>query len=140
MKLSVSAISGNESFVRSAAAAFCVSKNPSLETVNDIKTAVSEAATNVIVHAYDEPEKNFIYVEAELFDDYVCIIVKDDGRGIANLEEAMQPMYTSKPENERSGMGFTFMQTFMDELSVESEEGKGTTVKMKKYITKAEDL
>ncbi|MDR3262820.1 MAG: anti-sigma F factor [Clostridiales bacterium] len=134
MTMSVTAKSGNEAFIRGAAAAFCVPLNPTLETINDIKTAVSEAVTNVIVHAYDEPEKNLIHIEAELFDDSLSIIIRDDGRGIADVGQAMQPMYTSKPEKERSGMGFTFMQTFTDELEVTSAVGGGTTVKMKKYI------
>jgi stage II sporulation protein AB (anti-sigma F factor) len=138
MKMTVLAKSGNESFIRSTVAAFCVPLNPTLEVINDIKTAVSEAVTNVIVHAYDEPEKNFIFVETELFDGYASIIVGDAGRGIRDVEEAMRPMFTSKPDKERSGMGFTFMQTFTDELIVESAEGAGTTVKMKKYITKTE--
>jgi stage II sporulation protein AB (anti-sigma F factor) len=137
--MSVLAKSGNEAFVRSAVAAFCVQLNPTLEVINDIKTAVSEAVTNVIVHAYEEPEKNFVYIEAELFEDSLSIIIKDTGCGIKNLEEAMQPMFTSKPEKERSGMGFTFMQTFTDELEVSSETGAGTTVKMRKYIKKAEE-
>jgi stage II sporulation protein AB (anti-sigma F factor) len=136
MKMTVLAKSGNEFFVRSAVAAFCVPLNPSLEAINDIKTAVSEAVTNVVVHAYGEPEKNFIYVDAELFDDGLSIIIKDTGCGIADVEKAMQPMYSSKAENERSGMGFTFMQTFTDGLTVESVVGEGTTVKMVKYIAK----
>jgi stage II sporulation protein AB (anti-sigma F factor) len=136
MKMTVLAKSGNESFVRSAVAAFCVPLNPTLETINDIKTAVSEAVTNVVVHAYGEPEKNFIYIEAELFDDSLSIIVRDTGCGIADIERAMQPMYSSKSDKERSGMGFTFMQAFTDGLTVESVVGEGTTVKMTKRIAK----
>ncbi|MDR1940014.1 MAG: anti-sigma F factor [Clostridiales bacterium] len=134
MKMQISAISGNESFIRSAAAAFCVPLNPSLDVINDIKTAVSEAATNVIIHAYDKPGENFIYIDAELFDGGLSIIIRDTGKGIADVGLAMQPAFTSKPEDERSGMGFTFMQTFMDELEVKSVVGEGTSVGMKKYI------
>ena len=139
LKLTVPAIRGNEAFIRSAVAAFCVSLEPSLETINDIKTAVSEAVTNVIVHAYDKPEDNYIYTEAELSKDGLSIIIRDTGRGIADIAEAMRPSYTSKPEKERSGLGFTFMQTFMDSLEVESRLNKGTVIKMKKLIKKAEE-
>jgi stage II sporulation protein AB (anti-sigma F factor) len=131
MKLRVLSRPVNESFVRSAVSAFCVQANPSLSIIEDIKTAVSEAVTNCIVHAYDNDDEKFIDVEAILYENSVEIVIKDYGKGILNLNLAMQPFYTTKPQEERSGMGFTIMQSFMSSLNVESSD-KGTIVKMTK--------
>ncbi|MDO5156013.1 MAG: anti-sigma F factor [Eubacteriales bacterium] len=126
-------VSKNESFARVVVAAFVTRLNPTLEEVADIKTAVSEAVTNSIIHGYENKDGR-IRIETHIVDDTVTIVVKDYGTGIADIEKAMEPMYTSKPELERSGMGFAFMEAFMDELFVESEVGKGTMVTMRKVI------
>ncbi len=133
MKLEVPAKSCNESFVRAAVAAFSVQLDLSVEDLADIKTAVSEAVTNSIVHGYVNM-KGIVKVVCRIVDSVFEIEVTDFGVGIENIGQAMQPLFTSKPECERSGMGFTVMQTFMDEVSVKSEVGEGTVVTMKKYI------
>ena len=123
----------NEGLARVAVASFCTQLNPTVEEVSDLKTAVSEAVTNCIIHGY-EGEVHKIQVSCRLCGRELYVDVKDEGTGIENIEQAMQPMFTTKPEKDRSGMGFTFMEAFMDELSVESQKGKGTTVHMKKII------
>jgi stage II sporulation protein AB (anti-sigma F factor) len=136
MELIILAKRGAESFARSTVTAFAVELNPSLEEVNDIKTAVSEAVTNSIIHAYPENfegEKE-IYITAEIFKDSVVIGVRDKGIGIDDLDRALTPFYSSKSAHERSGIGFTVMRAFMSELSVASEAGSGTVVTMKKNI------
>lgn len=133
--LTFSSVSQNEAFARSAVAAFCVAANPSLEEINDIKTAVSEAVTNCIVHAYGK-KAGLVSVGVGIIGDSVVITVSDNGVGIENVDKAMQPFFTTKPEQERSGMGFTVMETFMDELVVESKATGGTKVTMTKKIGK----
>ena len=125
--------SENESFARVVAAAFVTKLDPTLEEISDIKTAVSEAVTNCIVHGY-EGEEGKVYMDLSLKDNEVTIKIKDDGVGIDNIHRAMEPLFTTKPELERSGMGFSFMEAFMDELEVHSRKQKGTTVIMKKKI------
>ncbi len=139
MKLEIAAISRNESFARSAVAAFALPLNPSLSQLSDIKTAVSEAVTNCVVHAYkqkDADRKILIECETERVDDggILHIRVTDFGVGIDDVEKAVTPFYTTLADEERSGMGFTIMETFMDGFSVESERGRGTTVRMQKRI------
>lgn len=124
--------SQNEGFARVAVAAFVSQLDPTLEELSDIKTAVSEAVTNSIIHGYENRKGEIIRIEAEIVNNEVTISVEDFGIGIKNIEEAMEPLYTSKPELERSGMGFTVMESFMDSLEVISKEGKGTKVVMKK--------
>lgn len=133
MKLEVPAKSCNESFVRAAVAAFSVQLDLSIEDLADIKTAVSEAVTNAIVHGYVDM-KGVVTIVCRIIDGMIEIEVADSGVGIEDIGQAMQPLYTSSPETERSGMGFTVMQTFMDELSVKSRVGEGTVVTMKKRI------
>ncbi len=133
MKLEVPAKSCNESFVRATVAAFSVQLDLSVEDMADIKTAVSEAVTNSIVHGYANM-KGTVKVVCKIIDGMIEIEVTDFGVGIENIGQAMQPLYTSQPDGERSGMGFTVMQTFMDELSVKSQPGEGTVVTMKKRI------
>jgi stage II sporulation protein AB (anti-sigma F factor) len=133
MKLEFVAKSENEAFARVAVAAFVSQLDPLLEDISDIKTAVSEAVTNAVIHGYDGLEGK-VYLFCGLAGDDVYIEVIDTGHGIADIEKARQPLYTSKPNMERSGMGFTVMEMFMDEVIVESEEGKGTTIKMKKSL------
>lgn len=133
MKLEFSSKSNNESFARVVAAAFASQLDPTLEELSDIKTAVSEAVTNSIIHGYELAD-GLITLEARINGNEIEIIVKDNGKGINNVEEALEPFYTSKPDLERSGMGFTVMETFMDYLIVESIAGVGTKVKMGKKI------
>lgn len=138
MRLEFLSKSSNESFARVAIAAFAAQMDPTLEEITDIKTAVSEAVTNAIIHGY-ESEEGYVKVLAELYPDRIVIEVSDDGKGIEDVEKARQPLYTSKPELERSGMGFTVMETFMDEVEVISAPGQGTRVKMVKYIKKGSE-
>ena len=119
----------NESLARVAVAAFSTQLNPTLEEVADLKTAVSEAVTNCIIH-----EIHKIWVTCRLKGQELFVDVKDEGVGIPDVKQAMEPLYTTKPEKDRSGMGFTFMEAFMDEISVESKVGEGTVVHMKKAI------
>ena len=123
----------NEGLARVAVAAFCTQLNPTMEEVADLKTAVSEAVTNCIIHGY-EGEVHKITVSCRMKGRELFVDVTDEGTGIADIEKAMQPMFTTKPDKDRSGMGFTFMEAFMDEVSVDSQVGKGTTVHMKKII------
>ena len=139
MMVEFNSVSKNESFARVVVAAFVTRLNPTLEEVADIKTAVSEAVTNSIIHGYENKDGR-IRIETYIVEDTVTIVVTDYGVGIENVEKAMEPMYTSKPELERSGMGFAFMEAFMDELFVESEIGKGTKVTMRKVIGRDESV
>ena len=124
--------SQNEGFARVAVAAFVSQLDPTIEELSDVKTAVSEAVTNSIIHGYENKKEGIIRIEASISANEITIIVEDFGKGIDNIEQAMEPLYTSKPELERSGMGFTVMESFMDNLEVVSEDGKGTKVIMKK--------
>lgn len=137
MTLQFSALSRNESFARVTIAAFLTQLDPTLEQLTEIKTVVSEAVTNAIIHGYNEEPDGLVtvYVLIEN-DDKVTIQVSDDGVGITDIEEAMQPLYTTKPELERSGMGFTIMENFMDNCVVESNAMQGTTVTLTKYLSK----
>ena len=123
----------NEGFVRVAVAAFCTQLNPTLEEVADIKTAVSEAITNSIIHGYESQVKK-IRIDCCIRGRTIYVTVKDEGKGIADVKKAMEPMFTTCPELERSGMGFAFMEAFMDKIQVESQVGKGTVVKKEKTI------
>lgn len=134
MKLSFSARSENEAFARIAVAAFVSQLDPTLEELNDLKTAVSEAVTNAIIHGYDNNASKQVTIEAVIDKDTVTITVQDEGQGIEDLELARQPLFTSKPELERSGMGFTIMENFMDRFEVVSSVGNGTRVEMQKRI------
>lgn len=124
--------SQNEGFARVAVAAFVSQLDPTIEELSDVKTAVSEAVTNSIIHGYENKKEGIIRIEASISANEITISVEDFGKGIDNIEQAMEPLYTSKPELERSGMGFTVMESFMDNLEVVSEDGKGTKVIMKK--------
>ena len=123
----------NEGLARVAVAAFCTQLNPTLEEVSDLKTAVSEAVTNCIIHAY-EGKVQKIEVRCRMQGRIIWVDVIDKVIGIEDISKAMEPMFTTKPEKDRSGMGFTFMEAFMDEVNVESQVGDGTTVHMKKTI------
>ncbi len=142
MKMSFDAVSVNEAFARVAVAAFVTPLNPTLEEVSDIKTAVSEAVTNAIIHGYDREytqgnqseEREQVYLHCIIEEDVLQVEVRDTGKGIEDIDQAMEPLFTTKPEMDRSGMGFAFMEAFMDDLEVLSEPGCGTTVRMKKKL------
>lgn len=150
MEISFDAVSVNEGFARVAVAAFVSPLNPTLEELDDIKTAVSEAVTNSIIHGYEnlygyggargiphdqvKSDPGKVQVHCLLENDILHIWVTDKGKGIEDIEKAMEPLFTTKPELERSGMGFAFMEAFMDDLEVESEAGCGTLVRMCKKI------
>lgn len=136
MRLEFRAVSDNEAFARTAVAAFVAQLNPTLEEVSDIKTAVSEAVTNSIIHGYEgeDREENKVWIHCFIKSDVLEVEVKDRGVGIENIDKAMEPLFTTKPELERSGMGFSFMEAFMDDLEVFSEVGQGTTVHMMKKL------
>ena len=128
-------LSGNEGFARAVASAFASQMNPSIEMLSDIRTAVSEAVTNAIIHGYEQRTDCMVLMRMTISDDELCIEVHDDGCGISDIELARKPFYTSKPELERSGMGFSVMEAFMDLVNVDSVPGEGTTVRMLKRIT-----
>lgn len=133
VKLEIMSKSSNEAFARIAVAAFASQLDPTIEELADIKTAVSEAVTNSIIHGYEEKE-GIIYITCTLKNREIIIEIKDNGIGIENIEMAKEPLYTSRPELERSGMGFTIMESFMDEVKIESIVGMGTKVTLKKTI------
>lgn len=133
-KLTIPANGINEKFSRAIVASFAVPCSPTLEEINDLKTAVSEAVTNCVVHAYDNGGEIEIYGQLDIAERSVTLTVTDFGRGIADVSAAKEPFYTTRADEERSGMGFTIIETFTDEMSVTSEVGKGTSVKMKKVF------
>ena len=131
MELQIPSKSQNEAFARVVVAAFASQLDPTIEEIADIKTAVSEAVTNSIIHGYENRE-GIVIIKCRLSQEEIEIEIIDNGKGIEDIELAMQPLYTSKPELERSGMGFTVMETFMDEVQVHSKKEAGTTVIMRK--------
>ena len=135
MKLEFLSKANNEAFARITVAAFVSQLDPTIEELADIKTAVSEAVTNAIVHGYEDTE-GIVKVVAKLFSNTVEIEVSDTGKGIEDVELARKPLYTTKANLERSGMGFTIMESFMDEVEIDSVVGLGTKIKMKKMIKK----
>ena len=135
MKLEFDSIPSNESFARVVVAAFLTRLNPTMEEVADIKTAISEAVTNAIIHGYQN-EVHKIEIAAEVEKDTLTVSVEDFGVGIENVEKAMEPLYTTRRDLERSGMGFVFMEAFMDTIKVESKVGEGTKVTMTKRVGK----
>ena len=137
MKLEFLSKSNNEAFARISVAAFASQLDPTIEEMADIKTAVSEAVTNSIVHGY-EGINGIVKIVCRIFANCIEIEISDTGKGIENVEMARKPLYTSKPNLERSGMGFTIMESFMDEINVDSVLGLGTKVTMKKFIKKEE--
>ena len=142
MYMTFDAVSENEAFARIAVAAFVSPLNPTMEEISDIKTAVSEAVTNAIIHGYDEEFTQGsgaegaaqVYMRCLIEEDVLHVEVKDTGKGIEDIEKAMEPLFTTKPDLDRSGMGFSFMEAFMDDLEVISKPGVGTMVLMKKKL------
>lgn len=133
MRLEFASCSENEEFARVTAAVFASRLDPTLEEINDIKTAVSEAVTNCIIHGYDNGPGT-ICMEVRIEEQTFAVEIRDRGRGIPDVKKAMEPMYTTDTTGERSGMGFSFMEAFMDSVRVESEPGCGTTITMQKRI------
>jgi stage II sporulation protein AB (anti-sigma F factor) len=132
IKIEFDGKSQNEGFARVAIAAFASQLDPTLDEITDVKTAVSEAVTNSIIHGYEGNNEGIVSIEAELFQNEITIKISDFGKGIKDVEKAMEPLYTSRPDLERSGMGFTVMETFMDSIEVTSKEGEGTRIVLKK--------
>lgn len=139
MKLEFVSKETNEAFARITVAAFASQLDPTIEELADIKTAVSEAVTNCIIHAY-ENRQGIIKINAKLIDNQIIIQISDNGKGIENVDIAKEPLYTTKPNLERSGMGFTIMESFMDSMKVESIVGLGTKVTLVKTIKKHEEI
>jgi len=133
MKIEFDSISQNEGLARVVVAAFVAQLDPTIEELSDIKTAISEAVTNSIIHGYEDYQGK-VYIYCKIIDNIVYIEVEDHGKGIQDIKKAMEPLYTSKPDMERSGMGFTVMEAFMDTIEVESKEGYGTRIIMKKRL------
>lgn len=138
MKIVFRALAENEAFARAATAAFVMPLDPTVEELTEIKTAISEAVSNSVIHGYagwEDRTQAFVELECEVSaKGRIVIVVTDHGRGIADVQEAMQPLFSTVESEERSGMGFTVMESFMDKLQVQSEEGKGTAVTMTKYL------
>lgn len=139
MQLIFDSRSSNESFARVTVAAFMTSLNPTVEEVSDVKTAVSEAVTNAIIHGYENEVHN-ICIRCKTEGQTLYLEIEDQGKGIEDVGQAMEPLFTTRPELDRSGMGFSFMEAFMDSLEVTSEPGKGTLVKMTKIIGKGRKI
>ncbi len=131
MTITFKAISINEAFARSLVAAFCVQVNPTLDEITDIKTAVSEAVTNSVVHAYPKGNGD-VTINVKLYENSALITISDTGVGITNMEKAREPFFTTKPDEERSGMGFTVMETFMDEVELSKNGSHGVKIQMLK--------
>ncbi|HET7616324.1 MAG TPA: anti-sigma F factor [Bacillales bacterium] len=140
MNLRFSARSENESFARVTVAAFIAQLDPTMDELTEIKTVVSEAVTNSIIHGYENNPDGMVTIDVELEDGLVRLTIGDEGIGIPNLDEARMPLFTTKPELERSGMGFTIMENFMDEVEVETDQKRGTTIHLTKYLTKNKAL
>ena len=137
MEVRFLSLSGNEGFARATAAAFASQMNPGIEELSDIRTAVSEAVTNAIIHGYDQNRECVVTMQMEIDEDDLTVIIRDEGCGIGDIELARKPFFTSKPELERSGMGFSVMEAFMDSVEIQSELGKGTAITMRKRIRHA---
>ncbi len=132
-RMEIESLSKNEELARVVTAVFMSRLDPTLEELDDVKTAVSEAVTNAVIHGYQEGE-GIIYMELQAEEQELTVLVRDTGVGIRDVKKAMEPMYTTDKSGERSGMGFSFMEAFMDQVLVESEPGRGTLVTMKKKI------
>lgn len=135
MYLEIASISENESFARVAVGAFISQLNPTMDELMEVKTVVSEVVTNSIIHGYNEEPNHTIEISCQLYDGEFDLIITDYGKGIEDIEMAREPMYTSKPELERSGMGFTIIENFMDSVEIESSVGKGTSIHMTKMLS-----
>ncbi len=135
MQLQFAALSQNEAFARVAVASFISQLDITMDELEEIKTVVSEGVTNAIIHGYEEDPEGIVYIQVNLDDKWIELSIEDHGKGIEDVSLAMQPLYTSKPELERSGMGFTIMENFMDSIEVITGVGKGTKIRMTKHLT-----
>jgi stage II sporulation protein AB (anti-sigma F factor) len=140
MSLQFSALSQNESFARVTVAAFIAQLDPTMDELTEIKTVVSEAVTNSIIHGYENDPNGIVYITVSIEGHTVEMTIRDEGIGIEDVEEARQPLFTTKPELERSGMGFTIMENFMDEIKIVSHKGEGTIITLKKQLTNSKAL
>ncbi|EKN69669.1 anti-sigma F factor [Neobacillus bataviensis LMG 21833] len=140
MNLQFSALSQNESFARVTVAAFIAQLDPTMDELTEIKTVVSEAVTNAIIHGYENDPNGMVYIHVSIEDTLIEMTIKDDGFGIEDVEEARQPLFTTKPDLERSGMGFTIMENFMDEVEVRTQPGRGTEVRLRKHLNSSKML
>jgi stage II sporulation protein AB (anti-sigma F factor) len=140
MKLQFSALSQNESFARVTVASFVAQLDPTMDELTEIKTVVSEAVTNSIIHGYENDPNGLVYINVTIKDGFIDMVIKDEGIGISDVEEAMQPLFTTKPDLERSGMGFTIMENFMDEVEVFSQPGLGTEIRLRKHLLNSKML
>lgn len=141
MELTFLSVSQNEAFARATVGAFVAQLDPTMDELTEIKTVVSEAVTNSIIHGYENKPDCYITIKCKLTEENELeLMIIDHGIGIENIDEAKEPLYTSKPHLERSGMGFTIMESFMDSLDVKSELGKGTTIVMKKQLSKSKTV
>lgn len=140
MFVEFSSVSENESFARVTVGAFIAQLDPTMDELTEIKTVVSEAVTNAIIHGYNNQPGNQVSITCALNEGEIALTINDNGIGIGDLDEARQPLYTSKPELERSGMGFTIIENFMDSVEVISNPGDGTTVHMTKQLTKSKTV
>ncbi|MFS0751524.1 anti-sigma F factor [Oceanobacillus sp. 1P07AA] len=140
MSLSFASVSENEAFARVAVASFITQLDPTMDELTEIKTVVSEAVTNSIIHGYHNEPQHKVYIECVIHDDEIELTIRDEGVGIDNIDEAREPLYTSKPELERSGMGFTIIENFMDSVEVISAPEKGTSVYMTKQLSKSKTV
>lgn len=141
MELTFLSVSRNEAFARATVGAFVSQLDPTMDELTEIKTVVSEAVTNAIIHGYSNDENKEITIKCQIFDNNEMeLMIIDHGVGISNIEEAKEPLYTSKPELERSGMGFIIMESFMDSLEITSDINVGTTIVMKKQLAKSKTV
>jgi len=140
MNLQFSALSQNESFARVTVAAFIAQLDPTMDELTEIKTVVSEAVTNAIIHGYENDPNGVVYIHVSVEDSLIDMTIKDVGLGIVDVEEARQPLFTTKPDLERSGMGFTIMENFMDEVEIRTQPGRGTEVKLRKHLKSSKML
>ncbi|MFF2448725.1 anti-sigma F factor [Neobacillus sp. NPDC058068] len=140
MNLEFSALSQNESFARVTVAAFIAQLDPTMDELTEIKTVVSEAVTNAIIHGYENDPSGTVYIQVSIEDSLINMTIRDSGKGIVDVEEARQPLFTTKPDLERSGMGFTIMENFMDEVEVLTQPGRGTEVKLRKHLNSSKML
>jgi stage II sporulation protein AB (anti-sigma F factor) len=140
MQLQFNALSQNESFARVTVASFIAQLDPTMDELTEIKTVVSEAVTNAIIHGYENNPDGIVYISVSIEGTFIDMSIKDKGLGITDIDEARQPLFTTKPELERSGMGFTIMENFMDEIEINSVVGEGTEVRLRKHLAKSKML
>ena len=140
MEIKFNELTENEGFARVTVAAFIAQLDPTVDELTEVKTVVSEAVTNAIIHGYEENPAGIITISAVIDNGLLDLVIKDEGLGIDNIDEAREPLYTTKPELERSGMGFTIMESFMDQIEVISHVGTGTSIHLTKQIIQSKSI